>query len=216
MRNIGLLVITMLFNACTFGQDQSSCNKKTPFKSLEKKIDSIVCIPDGHIIVDVYEVDINGRESKDKIFQWFKDYPRTNGDKTFYTIYLSTPGELEQFRTYSNISPIYFDLKSRSSSVILSDSILNETKYLMGNALNASPKFKKGTILIEFEVAARTFIKLYFTFSKSRNTFVLTKQELYYSSDSKGLDKGLEKTDTFSEQDGLDIEDFNYLDFIYY
>lgn len=221
MKNCRRLLIILFFSiGCSnflFGQnDRVPCNKNTPFKNLEKKIDSIICIPKGYIITDLYYINIDDIENKDKIIEWIKDYPRTNGDTTFYSIYLDNGEELQFFKTYSNLSPVYIDLKSRSSNVILEDSVLNEVKYILGNALNTVPKFEKGRITLEFEVAAREYIKLYFTYSEPRDTFILTKKELYHSSDAAGLDMELKSTKTFDEQEGLDIEEFDYLDFIYF
>lgn len=211
-----LIILLNVRYASGQNQAEQSCNQKSPFKNLEKKLDSIICIPEGYIIVHLETIDVDLNGSKDKIIRWFKDYPRIVGDTTYHSIYLSNNDELYLYKSYSNISPLFFDLKSRSSRVNLEDSLLNEIKYIFGNALNTVPRFKKGVIILEFEIAAREYIKLYFTISKSRNTFVLTKQEIYNSTRSDGLDKKLKSIKTFTEQDGLDIEKFDYLDFIYY
>ena len=215
----GLLIVLFSVGSFNllFGQnDQISCNKKTPFKRLEKKIDSVICIPKGHIITDLYHVNMDDKANKETLIEWFKDYPRTNSDTTFYSIYLDDGKGLRFYKTYSNLSPVFIDFKSRSPSVTLEDSVLNEVKYILGNALATVPEFKKGQITLEFEITAREYIKLYFTFSELRNTFILTTKELYYSSDAAGLDLKLEDTKIYNEQEGLDIESFDYLGFVHY
>lgn len=217
MIKVKLLTLMILLKiGCVFGQDnQQSCNRKTPFRSLEKKIDSVICIPDGNIIVNLFEVDIDAKGGKDKIIKWFNEYPRVDGDTTFFSIYLHSEEGLKFYKTYSNLAPIYFEMKSLSYDVVLEDSTLNELKSIYINPHSSVVKFGKGEIVLEFQLAAREYQKLFFVFYKPNETFVLTKAEYYFSDRADGLYKELINVDIFKLEEGLEIEKFDYLDFIY-
>lgn len=217
MTKVNLIVIITLFStACATGQHpQNNCNRKTPFKSVERKIDSVMCIPKGNIIVSIEEVDIDDMGGNDKILRWFNDYPRNDGDTTYHSLYLSKDGKINFYKTYDNLLPLYFELKTLSADVVLKDSALNEIKSIYVNPHSSTVKFEKGLIVIEFQLAAVEYQKLYFSFFKRRDTFVLTKAEYYFADSPNGLSRKLERTETYELEKSLDLEDFNYLDFIY-
>ena len=209
-----LFLIFVLFANCTTAQQKKECSQLFSIKEYKNIIEDGICIPTGNIISRVFKVDINSDNSKDIIVKWYnKDIK--NGDSIYYSMYTRNDNEVSFYKTFNNLSPIHINYSDQSESVTLEDSLLNEVKYIYGNAINTQPRFEKGLITMEFEVAATEYFKLYFTYSDTRNTFILTKQELYYSSDTRGQDKKLEETNVFTEDKGLEVEKFDYLDFIY-
>ncbi|WP_421892611.1 hypothetical protein [Marinoscillum sp.] len=209
-----IIFILLIVSLGLFGQ-RGNCSQDVLSKSYLKELDSVICIPHGYIISRIYNEDLDKNEEKDRIVKWFKK-KLTNGDTIYHTIYSRFEGELGFFKTYPNLLPLYFDLSSIDPEVELEDSILNELKSRYLNPQATEVKFREGLITIEFQLAAREYQKLYFNFYQLGKTFILTKKELYYSSDAAGLYLELENTETFDEGKGLDIEDFDYLDFLYY
>lgn len=212
---LGVLSIFILvcFSNCSVAQVADSCYQKTQSKSDFKRLESIMCIPKGYHIVDIYEKDLNKDGRIDKVTEWFKE-ELSNGDTTFHSIYFQNQdGTFRHFITYNNLSSLHFDLESQSRDVNLEDSLLNEIKhrYMYYDDL---PEFTDNGILISFYVDAVEKKKLFYVYSEARNDFILRKEESWLAPVTDQYDRELLNEATYSEQEGMLLTNFRMLEYL--
>lgn len=201
---------------CTVVSGQNilnNCYQKTVSNSDLKKLESNMCIPNGYIISRVILIDINGDGLNDKIIRWYKE-GRKNGDTTFHSFFIQENTEYRPFATYNNLTTIYFDEKSQGLETSLEDSTLNAIKNKY-NYYGILPEFFEGGFIVKFYIDAVEEKKMFFTFSKSRDTFVLTKEQNWFAPMKEPDTEKLMKEVTYPENEGLDIKTFNMLDYLW-
>lgn len=215
MRLVLSIFIFIGFIGCSVAQVANDCYQKTQSKSDLKKLESVMCIPKGYYIVDVYEEDLNRDGRVDKVTEWFKD-KLSNGDTTFHSIYFQEQDStFRHFTTYNNLAQLYFDLQSQSSDVVLEDSLLNEVKFRY-QYYGGLPTFYDGGFSVEFYTDAAGYKKLFFEFSNKRKDFLLIKEQDWLAPRTATWTEGkqLENEITYTEKEGISAKDFNILEYL--
>lgn len=216
MKNL-VYVIVMIFSACSTQAQEGdmNCNQATPFSFVKKKLNSKICIPSGYIIVSIEDLDMNKDDLPDKVVKYFKDYPRQNGDTTFYAFYVQEINEeYSHLRTYGNLATLYFSIKDQDNQVDLKDSLLNTIKNKYQN-FGTEPQFGNGEIIITFYTDAAIYLKFIFEYSFDRQDFRLVKKQNWFAPKTTNWDKGEELiNELVYHEDGLLLTNFNMLDYL--
>ena len=215
MKSILFIFILINYLSSSFAQDTDKCFQKTQSKSDIKKLEPIICIPEGFHIVDIYKKDLNKDGKIDKVAEWFKE-DLSNGDTIFHSIYFQEmDSTFTHFGTYGNLSQLYFDIHSQSNDVVLEDSLLNEIKFSY-QYYGGLPTFYEGGISIEFYTDAAGYKKLFFEFSSNKNDFILRKEQDWLAPRTATWteDEKLENEIIYDVQEGISIKDFNMLEYL--
>ncbi|MEZ4974052.1 MAG: hypothetical protein R2820_12135 [Cyclobacteriaceae bacterium] len=193
-----------------------SCNQKTPFSFVKKRLSAEICVPLGYVIVSIEEIDINLDGLNDKIVKYYSDYPRQSGDSTFFSLYSKEPnGSFRFLRTYGNLASIYFTLQDQDKELVLNDSSLNSIKnryQYFGN----EPRFIGGEVIISFYVDAAKYLKMFFAYSEKDIDYRLARKETWFAPRTSTWEGDEKLIDTMEyEKDSLLLRDFDMLDYLF-
>jgi hypothetical protein len=194
--------------SCSHGQ-RFQCNQDVRFSSLKNKLDSSICVPKGYIITRIdNKWDLNNDSLKDKVVSWQK-VKLSDGDTIFYSIYTSgKDGTVHHYKTLGNLEPLFFTNYSTHSGNKLYDSL----KVLYSYPTLSEVEFMTNTISILFYTEATTVKKLFFTYSLSQKTWVLTR-EIQWFTPSQLADERKKEKDSAPEV-AIKIDEFDLLKYI--
>lgn len=213
-----IYVAILAIGACQSQAQESQkedCYQKTPFAFVKKRLSTEICIPFGHTIVSIEELDLDKDGLSDKVVKYFKDYPRQNGDSTFFALYSKqVSGSYRHLRTYGNLASRYFAIKDQDEETVLNDSALNSLKNKYQD-FGVEPKFIEDEVIISFYVDAAKYVKLFFTYSGRDNDYKLTKKEIWFAPRTSNWEGEEELVDKALYEEGvLFLSDFNMLDYL--
>jgi len=174
-----ILFLVVLFYV-EFVNAQDDCNKSVLFPRFNEILPKEVCIPNEYVISFLDFEDLNEDDKKDCIISyWKKNEFRKDGDTTFYRIYLQMPDSTFVLKkTLSNLEPLYF--KSYSDDYEVKDSMLRELHFYYsygGGEFDLT--FKKNQIILLFDVAAMTGVKVMFQWSSEKEDWLLIQEQNY-------------------------------------
>jgi hypothetical protein len=167
-----LLVLLSLFCGHPSAPQTDLCNRVVRYNSLKSKLDAIICIPPGHQIMKIYDVDLNADNRLDKIVRWQK-IKLSDGDTIFHSIYLrAVSGKLQLNKILNNLMPLYFDNYSSESGNKFYDSI----KSIYSYPTLWEVQVDRNIIELKFYIDAVTQRSLMFLYSSDKKIWVLNKR----------------------------------------
>lgn len=209
-----ILLFLLMSSCCSLAQ-QSKCSRTIRYSHLKAKLDSSICVPIGYHITNIYEADLNGDEAVDKMVRYQK-VNLSDGDSIFYAIYKNASGRFTFLKTFSNLRPLYFKNYDARSGNKFYDSL----KRLYFYPSHTSVELSYGTIEISLYTDPATIKKLFFTYSKKADTWILSREIQWfippksYEGDEKLDENGRKQEFDRVPETPLRIEDFDILKYI--
>jgi len=215
MKGSYLFLSIFLAYSCSVAQD-SKCNRKLRYNHLKAKLDSAICIPQGHQITRIYDADLNNDGYSDKAVRWQR-IELSDGDTVFYSIYLRNRNDkLSLYGKMGNLEPLYFKNYESNTGNKFYDSI----KLIYSYPTLSVVDFNSGTITTEFYTEATLLKKLFFTYSSKEKTWILSRELQWfvppksYEGDEKLDENGRKLEYDRAPKTTMRIEDFDLLEYI--
>lgn len=221
MKTRYLLLSMFLLCQCSSLAQQSKCNRALiyPYPRLKSKLDSVICIPNGYHITDIYDdADLNNDGRKDKVVRYQK-VKLSDGDTIYYSLYTQKKDiNLNLYKKLGNLEPLYFksyEFEDKTGNEFY-DSI--KTKYSYPTL--SEVEFETNSINLTFYTDAATVKKLFFTYSSKEKTWILTREIQWlvppknYEGDEKLDENGRKLEYDRAAEQQIRIEDFDMLKYI--